>query len=79
MACPLKWNLFGSTLYFHMVLFVFQHNFYKLKFGGKFFLEQGANLESRAAHTHPKKYPSAPPPREFWLGQYWKSKGQVNA
>ena len=24
------------------------------QFYGKFFLERGANLESRAAHTHPK-------------------------
>ena len=31
------------------------------QFEGKFFLERGANLESWAAHTHPKKYPSAPP------------------
>ena len=68
MAWPLKWNLFGSTLYFHMVLFVFQHDFYKLKFGGKFFFERGANLESRAAHTHPKN-----------TQVYWNSKGQVNA
>ena len=27
---------------------------------GKIFLERGANLESRAAHTRPKKYPNAP-------------------
>ena len=25
-----------------------------------FFLERGANLESQAAHTHPKKYPCTP-------------------
>ena len=31
-------------------------------FKGKFFLEQGANLESRAAHTHPKNTQVPPPP-----------------
>ena len=28
---------------------------------GEFFLERGANLESRSAHTHPK-IPKCPPP-----------------
>ena len=32
------------------------------QFQGNFFLEQGTNLESRAAHTHPKNT-QAPPPR----------------
>ena len=31
------------------------------QFWGKLFLERGANLESRAAHNPPKKYPSVPP------------------
>ena len=29
---------------------------------GKFFLERGANLKSRAAHTHPKNTQVPPPP-----------------
>ena len=32
------------------------------QFKGKFFLERGANLESRAAHTHPKNIHVPPPP-----------------
>ena len=33
-----------------------------IKFRGYFFLERGASLESRAAHTHPKKTQVSPPP-----------------
>ena len=32
------------------------------QFQGNFFLERGANLESRAAHTHPKNTQVNPPP-----------------
>ena len=32
------------------------------QFQGNFFLERGANLESRAAHTHPKNTQVPPPP-----------------
>ena len=46
MAWPFKWNLFGSTLYFHMVLFVFRHDFYKIKFG---ILSEGAFHKSELA------------------------------
>ena len=34
------------------------------QFKGNFFLERGANLESQAAHTHPKNTQVPPPPRE---------------
>ena len=32
------------------------------QFWGKFFIERGANLESRAALTHPKNTQGPPPP-----------------
>ena len=32
-----------------------------INFRGNYFLERGANLESRAAHTHPKNTQVPPP------------------
>ena len=37
-----------------------------------FFVERGANLESRAAHTHPKN--TQVPPPGLWQGQ-WEASG----
>ena len=37
------------------------------QFQGKFFLERGANLESRVAHTHPKNTQVPPPPGLYSL------------
>ena len=34
----------------------------RINFRGKFFLKRGANLESRAAHIHPKNTQVPPPP-----------------
>ena len=34
---------------------------------GEVFLKRGANLESRAAHTHPKHTQVPPPPRVYGM------------
>ena len=39
------------------------------QFQGKFFLERGANLESWAAHTHPKNTQGPPPPSTLPLSR----------
>ena len=41
-------------------------HFKELSILGEFFLERGANLESRAAHTHPKN--TQVPPRKGFTG-----------
>ena len=51
------------------------------QFYGKFFLERGANLESRAAHPHPKNTqvppPPAPTPRVWFLPPFGLKMGMV--